>query len=373
MPEMARVLAFPPRTAEPLSKHEARTAAHVYVAATRDEGAGLRRRELLAEPDVLTEVCGILRDSVNAAATMVAAEAVALYRCISDKDAEPIGAFDETDYFLGETALLAGTATRILGRRDEAENWFDRAEAGFRHTVNPSPLLARVTYQRLALRCEKGHFREVAELAPMLAITFGRLNMASDRAKSVFLQGMALKQACEHKAALSVFCSLNQPSLAGREPGLLGLALVHMADIHAADGRDDLAEECCADAIPLLERGDLPAAVAQLHGTIGEALRRQGKTASALEAYGASIAAYDALGMSTCVAYLRIVTAQTLLEAGMHREAEWQILAALPTIEEQQMVAEGVAAVALLRESVRLRKTDPMALSQVREYLQAKS
>jgi hypothetical protein len=64
--------------------------------------------------------------------------------------------------------------------------------------------------------------------------------------------------------------------------------------------------------------------------------------------------------------------AQTLLEAGQPREAEWQILAALPTIDEEKMVPEGFAAVALLRESVRQRKTDPKALLELREYLRAK-
>jgi hypothetical protein len=37
------------------------------------------------------------------------------------------------------------------------------------------------------------------------------------------------------------------------------------------------------------------------------------------------------------------------------------------------MLPEGYAAIALLQESVRRRKTDPNALSEVRQYLQAKS
>ena len=52
------------------------------------------------------------------------------------------------------------------------------------------------------------------------------------------------------------------------------------------------------------------------------------------------------------------------------REAEWELLAALPTINEQQMVPEGFAAVVLLQESVKQRKTDPQALSELRQYLQ---
>ena len=65
------------------------------------------------------------------------------------------------------------------------------------------------------------------------------------------------------------------------------------------------------------------------------------------------------LGMATRAAYVRVGLRRPFLRPEMPREAEWEILAALPTIDEQGMVPEGFAAVALLRESVRQRKTDP--------------
>jgi hypothetical protein len=43
----------------------------------------------------------------------------------------------------------------------------------------------------------------------------------------------------------------------------------------------------------------------------------------------------------------------------------------MPTIDEVQMVPEAIAAVTLLRESVRRQKTDFGALQQVKELLQA--
>ena len=87
----------------------------------------------------------------------------------------------------------------------------------------------------------------------------------------------------------------------------------------------------------------------------------------------AAIADYEELGLETRVAYVRLFISETLLQLGRPREAEWEILAALPTIEEQKMVPEGFAAVALLKESVRRRKTDPNALRELREHLQAAS
>ncbi len=301
---------------------------------------------------------------------MVAVEGGALYRLIEGSP-EPIGAFDENDYFLGETALLAASASRSLGNLDEAEIWLDRAEAGFRHTVNPTPLLARITYQRLALRYDRGHYAHVAEMIPMLGSTFGRLSMPSEQAKCTFLNGLALKESSDSRGALTAFASLNRADLCAREPGLVGSALVHMADLHASAGRDDMAEQCYGDAVPLLRRGNLPGSVAHLQGTFGEILRRQGRLAEALAAYEAAVTGFDSLGMATMVAYLRVVTAEVMLEAGMHREAEWQVLAAMPTIDQQGMIPEGFTAITLLRESIRQRKTDPQALAQLRNHLKA--
>jgi hypothetical protein len=69
------------------------------------------------------------------------------------------------------------------------------------------------------------------------------------------------------------------------------------------------------------------------------------------------------------MAYLRVLLAESLLASGREREAEWELLAALPIIESQGLAAEGVAAVSLLRESVARRKTDTQALRAVYDQI----
>ncbi len=105
----------------------------------------------------------------------------------------------------------------------------------------------------------------------------------------------------------------------------------------------------------------------------GETLRELGRLSDAIPAYRAAIEDLVTLGMATRAAYFRVLLAELLIQASKPREAEWELLAALPTIDEQKMVPEGFAAVALLRESVRQRKTDPKALVELREYLQARN
>ena len=49
-------------------------------------------------------------------------------------------------------------------------------------------------------------------------------------------------------------------------------------------------------------------------------------------------------------------------------QAEWEVRAALPIIEEEKMVPEGFAALTLLRESLRRRKLDRQALRNLHGY-----
>ncbi|MEX1244924.1 MAG: hypothetical protein WEB59_05925 [Thermoanaerobaculia bacterium] len=372
MPETAtaRILPFPTRSETPLSADQALGEGRQYLSLLGSDDAPDRREALLAKPDVLLSVCALLREQVDGSASLVFEEAIALYKSIN-ASSRPLGSFDERDFFLGDLALLAATACRVLGKRSDAELWLDRAEAGFRHTVNPLPLLANVTYQRLALRCETGRYEEVIELSPMLGMSFTKLNMPVERAKCVFLEAVALKETGNHEAAVGRFETLTGADVGERDPGLAALALGNLADIHVSEGRHNQAAAAYAGALPLLKQAKRPAALAHIKSVMGETLQRQGRTAAAIASYRASVEDYEALGMRTWVAYVRVLLAQALLGAGYAREAEWQLLAALPTIDEEKMVPEGFAAVALLRESVRLRKTDLDALRELREHLKA--
>ena len=111
----------------------------------------------------------------------------------------------------------------------------------------------------------------------------------------------------------------------------------------------------------------------ELKWSIADTYRAQGSLGKAIESYRVARNDYQELGFRGFVTQLSLVIAETLLALGRDREAEWEILSALPTIEAEKMVPEGFAAVALLGESARRRKTDPTALRELREHLQAKS
>lgn len=59
-----------------------------------------------------------------------------------------------------------------------------------------------------------------------------------------------------------------------------------------------------------------------------------------------------------------------LLESGKETEALTEIIAALPIVEEYKLVPEGVAALALLRESVRQQKVNHQALRDLHGFFE---
>lgn len=371
MPETARILRFPSRSTAVVvvSSREAAEAARSYLE-TAVEDRSAPTSQVLSNPDILWHVCLLLRDLWETSPARVAEEASCLYAWVANPE-HAFGLFDERDYFLGETALIAGTAYRFVGRLDEAERWLDRADAGFRHTVNPAPLLANVAYARLSARYVAGEYPYVLELLPSLAASFRKLRMELEAAKCRFLEAKALIQLGEVQESLPLLASLRESQEVRRDTGLLGHVLAHLGNCYGSVGQFDRAAEMYEEALPVVRESNKPAFLAELKWCIGDTYRSQNQLTKAVEAYRAAQKDYRGTGMGMYVAILSLVTAETLLSLGRLREAEWEILAALPTIEEQKMVPEGFAAVALLRESVRRRQTDPNALRELREHLQA--
>ena len=369
MPEVARVLRFRPKEASVArSREEADSRAAAFLIAP--EAASCERT--LSDADALTAICARLTRLVNSDPSVAAEKAHEVYRFLTGTQASDFF-FDERDFFLGESALLTAGALRLLGKSEETERWLDRAEANFRHTVSPAPHLARVAYNRLTLRYQTRRYEEVLELLPSVALTFEKLGMTADWAKCQFLEAMSLKDLGRIDEAAGKLESLALHETMAVDAALRGMALVNLGDLRSGAGLFEPALSAYREAMPLLEGAGRLYALADLKAMVGGTLRQMGQMGAALEAYRNAVKDFADLGMATREAYFRILFAELLLEAGKAREAEWEILAALPTIDQEKLVPEGFAAAALLRESVRQRKTDPNALLEVRTYLEARS
>lgn len=374
MPEQGRVLKFPPRPSTEASSSYgcALATAQDYLSLASETRASRNGDTVYSNPDVLMALCSELRELLNVKPAEVGEEATRIYRWLSERS-ERVGYFDERDFFMGESALLAGGATRLVGDRTASELWLDRAEAAYRHTINPNASLARVAYFRLTLRYDMYRHREVLELLPSVALTFDKLGMLSELGKCMFLEALTLKMLGREADAVTRLETIATGDRFRDDSGLRGLAFLNLGDIWAEEGRFEDALASYRTALPLIAASNRPAALADLKLVVGETLRKMGRTGSAVSALRESVGDYLAIGMRARAAYIRVVLAEALLENGSPREAEWEILAALPTIDEQRMVPESFAALKMLEESVRSRKTDSKALSELRSYLQSNS
>jgi tetratricopeptide (TPR) repeat protein len=345
---------------------------HAYLEAEPNERSDQLRESTLTHPEHLFALCGWLRENEGKDPKRVATEAVALFRWLLSAS-QRIGLFDEREYLLGQVAWACGGALRHLGRLAEADLWLDRADTAYRHTLNPAPLLAKVAYTRLALRYDMRRYDEVLQRLPDLTSSFEKLSMPGEVSKCRFLAAMTLKESGRREEALEQFKQLLLALAADRNSTLLPMVLVEIGAALASQNRYDEAAEMYKKALDEAQVAGERMTVAHLKATLGETYRLQGSLTSAEKAFRAALEDYLDLGMAVRAAYLRVVLAESLILAGRVREGEWQILAALPTIEDQQMVPEGFAALTLLKESVHRRKTDPNALREVREILQARN
>jgi tetratricopeptide (TPR) repeat protein len=323
----------------------------------------------LEQSEVYLSLCLILDSQLESAPSVVLAEAEYFYELLQGKESSAFNfLFDEHDYYCGEFAILAGTSCRMLGRREEAHDWFDRADVEFLATSNAIGDVARTAYQRLAVKIEERKFDQVLTLAPGLGDVFSRLHASESALKTRCLLAVALQETERREEALELYRSIAKDAESLASARVLSSAWVNITQILALQGKAEEALQSASHASGFLRTTGFRSDVGKLQLGIAYLLRNAGKRAEALEAYRSSQREFSALGMRADVAAVHLVIADLLLELGQEAQAEWEIRAALPVIDELKMVPEGVAALSLLRESVRRRKIDRQALRDLHGY-----
>jgi tetratricopeptide (TPR) repeat protein len=361
-----RILQFPGRRT---SSSEALAAADAVLALPVECRAAASKSLGLEDPEVLLAVCGRLRERLESSPAKVRDDADFFYNFLLDPT-RPIGLFDEREYFLGELALLAATSSRMLAKRDEARRWFDRAEANFRLTVNAVADWSRVAYQRLALLVEERRFEELFEQLPTLAESFRKLDMVEDAVKCRFLEAIAYTETERLAEAVTAYQEICDQAARLGNDRLLAIVHVNLVVVLGALGARDEALSHSRQALPLLERLGDRVNLAKVKQGIGAMLRAERRSDAAIEAYREAQQHFVELSMPADVAASRLIVADLLLDKGEEEAATHEILLALPVIEEYHLVPEGVAALSLLRESLRQQKVNHQALRNLHGFFE---
>lgn len=361
-----RILRFPRLSlGSPASEAAARTALALPPAERMARASELG----IEEPETLLALTTCLRNQLETSPSTVRTEAAFFYRFL-ETPKRPIGFLDECSYFLGELALMAGAACRCISNRDEARLWFDRSEAAFRNTVNPVADLARLGYQRLALRLEERQIDPVLEMAPPLEETFRGLGMVEDALKCSFLEGLALLESTRLDEARETFDRICAEAQEIGNERLLANAYTNLTHVYGMLGDAAHAIETSRKAIPILKRINGRIALAKVQWGLAVLLRETGELVSAIETYRTAQREFERIGMKADVAALSLVIADLLLECGREKEATAEVLKALPAIDDLRMVPESMAALSLLRESLRHKKINRPALRDLHGYFE---
>jgi tetratricopeptide (TPR) repeat protein len=318
----------------------------------------------LEDPERLLRVCDLLRERLESAPLIVMEEAVFFHDFIKTPHRQ-IGISDEREYYLGEFALIAGVACRLLSLREEARRWFDNAETYFVVLHESRAHMARLAYQRLALRLEERDFGAVSHLAPLLIGSFTVLELPEDALKCRFLQAVALKETGRFDEAKEVFFQIASEARQLKEDRLLALAAQNLFQVHAFLGEVDEAIGQAEEAAEIFTRLDSRVHLAKVQLGVGYLLRKQHRLAESIEAFRKAQRQFAEIQMSADVAATHLVVADLLLDAGDAAQAEREIHAALPVIDDLKLMPEGIAALSLLRESLHRRQIDRHALREL--------
>jgi tetratricopeptide (TPR) repeat protein len=323
--------------------------------------------ELLSDSEQLFRVCSLLRRQRDAFPRAALANAESLYGALRKR---PLiqNLFGEERYFQCELATIAAAVSRVLGRRRECNNWLVAAQVACQGMTDEGFRRAQFEYIRLAMRYTFKELDGLAASVERLSNDCKRQGLEALALRSRYLRAVLRKDFEDVSEALK---DLEQLCKAVKKSDRLRpWALMTLAEVHAKLGRSRESLEYLREAEAVASQQGQSVVLATLRNILGEGLRDRGLIEAAAEKFREGIAAFASLGLATHVAYIRLILAESLLALARPEEAELEILAALPTIEEQSMVPEGLSAIALLRESVRRRKTDRNALRELRERLQ---
>lgn len=332
-------------------------------ASERSENVNAR---YLCDPPMLLAICRQLGRDKNRAPSGAAEEGASVFRWLTDR--QPLRDLDEQAYFAGELALTVSGALGHMGRFREAEVWSDLSETWFRRTGMSAVWLPRVRFTNL-LQLSRRHLpsRVIGPISSVLAELkrFGLPELFKCR----LLEAVVLKDLERRTEALERLKSMRADPALREEPLLFGLVLVNMGEIAASLGDLDGGQMLLAEAAGWLVKADTPWAVANLQAVLGEMLRDAGRLGEAADAYGLAIVTLGPQ-MGGLVAYYRLLRAEVLILAGREDEARHEIVAALPILERENLLPDALAAIALLRESLRRQKADPEALKALRMQIQ---
>jgi tetratricopeptide (TPR) repeat protein len=321
------------------------------------------------EPAVLLATCLRMERIVNSEPAEVYEDAIALRAWLLGGQ-EVSAREDEVAYVVASLEIMIAITKKFAGRYREAHAWVDGVSRLCEKVRGGELLKAKARFVRLAIFHECRQYEAVLEEIPGLRSRFQEWGRDALVARCDYLGGVANKELSNTSEAIERLRAVVESDRGSVEPWLRGYALIDIADVLVGRCEFEEAQAALAAAWPMVKNSKQPGCVAHYHAVKGQLLRDQGLWMDAIDSYRASVEAYGRAQFESMAAYLRVLLAEALLAVNREDEAVQEILVSLPKIEELELVPEGVAAAAILRESIRRRRADREALRILRLQVQ---
>lgn len=321
----------------------------------------------LADKPVLLAACISLEKSRNTKPVVAAREAKQMHEwLVSELASHPS---EEISYFAGRVAYSAAGCSRHLGHFREHDSWLEVARAHFDNTLSPGPMLARVEWSRLVALHDLHRVHGILDEIRSVTAAFKRYEMDLDELKGIVLEASVLKAMNRRVEALERLEVVRYAAAATEDSLMLGLTLASIAELVAESGNPQKGLLLMREALSLMGESSGPVGLGGIHVLTAELFRNEGNLEAASREYALAVAIYQAGGLSFQEAYMRVVRSETLLAGGCEDEALAELASALPVVMREEAWVDGVAAITLLKESLRRKRADPSAIAFLRECL----
>lgn len=267
-----------------------------------------------------------------------------LYSWLLESSGESLSG-GEREFFLGEFAFVAGSTYRALGFRRDSAYWLRVARAHFRKAPANRPLRLKVHVVRLLAKRDMHCFRSLRPRLSGISHRLADFGMYQEGLRARLVIALVEKTLGRNDVALDSLLDLSVELRDSSEQGLLAICLANVAEIYCLKGD---AERSCVVYQEALAAAALSmdcCVQGSVWASIGAELLHSHAAVAALER---SIEYFMRGGAGSWVGYVRISLGEALISTRRFEEARDQILLAVPIVQRENMVPEGIHALKLL-------------------------
>ena len=253
----------------------------------------------------------------------------------------------ENAYFLGEAAFLAGLTAEALGLRVEVVKWLTVAEKEFEGASAKAPLNGKVQLLRAMRARDLKRFDDCVRSFTALRPRLTAWGMYRESLLCKLAIALVWKELGLREKALAPLLELEHET-ENVDPSLYSCVLSHAAQILDSEGQERQAIGMLNKALFAAGSAGNPRVAAVAASCRGEAELDRGNREAAVDWFFTAVALSESGGSSSDLGYFRVYLAEALIATGRLEEARKQLILALPVIQRENMIPEGIHALKLL-------------------------